>query len=70
MDCQNLMPVVGGEVVPWLCFLSGWDCPYIKCGYSQITCNNYEQETENVSLESMQEAELNYREDDNDTNIS
>ncbi len=63
MDCQYLMPVVGGEVVPWICSLNGEDCRYNINGLYH-RCDDYLWEFDEVSLESMQEAELNYREDE------
>ena len=56
------MPVVGGNVVPWICSLNGEDCRYHLNSY-YYRCDDYLWEYDEVSWEDMREAELN-REDE------
>ena len=69
LDCQYLMPVVGGEVVPWICSVNGLDCPFYVTNTNRRYCDRwreqqYDDTIEQVSLEEL--AEMERQQDDED----
>lgn len=68
MDCQYLMPVVGGNVVPWICLVDGSECPFYVTNTYHRYCDRWREQQydtiEEVSLESLREAELNMEDAD------